>query len=167
MFLRAAVSIVHLLVTTSGTAKEVMKLTQRIIPWCSLTMNHWLHETWGRILFIRWDHETSKNRHSNILIWHQCTWHLPILTTYFQELVTIYLFVSPDLLINIWTYQYSSLLQVLEDAGCFFQERHGWERPGWFNVADPPKVRNNYIAVIRVPFGVWLISYRPFRNQNN
>ena len=31
--------------------------------------------------------------------------------------------------------------EVLQEAGCFFQERHGWERPGWFNVDQPPKVK--------------------------
>lgn len=30
------------------------------------------------------------------------------------------------------------LLQVLERAGCVFQERHGWERPGWFNTEPAP-----------------------------
>lgn len=31
--------------------------------------------------------------------------------------------------------------EILLEAGCFFQERHGWERPGWFNRANPPKVK--------------------------
>lgn len=30
-----------------------------------------------------------------------------------------------------------ALHQVLKDAGCIFQERHGWERPGWFNLGGP------------------------------
>ncbi|KAK2188591.1 hypothetical protein NP493_127g01000 [Ridgeia piscesae] len=30
-----------------------------------------------------------------------------------------------------------ALHQVLKEAGCIFQERHGWERPGWFNLSGP------------------------------
>lgn len=30
-----------------------------------------------------------------------------------------------------------ALYEVLRDAGCVFQERHGWERPGWFKPSDP------------------------------
>uniref|UniRef100_W5KGU2 Sarcosine dehydrogenase, mitochondrial n=1 Tax=Astyanax mexicanus TaxID=7994 RepID=W5KGU2_ASTMX len=30
--------------------------------------------------------------------------------------------------------------QVLQDQGCLFQERHGWERPGWFNKDGPAPV---------------------------
>jgi len=30
------------------------------------------------------------------------------------------------------------LHQVLEDAGCVYQERFGWERPGWFTVPSQP-----------------------------
>ncbi|KAF2349552.1 Glycine cleavage T-protein-like N-terminal [Trinorchestia longiramus] len=32
----------------------------------------------------------------------------------------------------------SPLHDVLESAGCVFQERHGWERPGWFNTEPTP-----------------------------
>ncbi len=28
--------------------------------------------------------------------------------------------------------------QELEEAGCVFQERHGWERPGWFSSSPSP-----------------------------
>lgn len=31
-------------------------------------------------------------------------------------------------------------LQVLTEQGCIFQERHGWERPGWFNRDGPAPV---------------------------
>uniref|UniRef100_H3D6P8 Sarcosine dehydrogenase, mitochondrial n=1 Tax=Tetraodon nigroviridis TaxID=99883 RepID=H3D6P8_TETNG len=31
--------------------------------------------------------------------------------------------------------------QVLTDQGCVFQERHGWERPGWFNKDGPAPVK--------------------------
>ncbi|XP_062333525.1 sarcosine dehydrogenase, mitochondrial [Osmerus eperlanus] len=30
--------------------------------------------------------------------------------------------------------------QVLTEQGCVFQERHGWERPGWFNTDGPAPV---------------------------
>ncbi|XP_057317314.1 sarcosine dehydrogenase, mitochondrial-like [Hydractinia symbiolongicarpus] len=30
--------------------------------------------------------------------------------------------------------------EVLAEAGCFFQERHGWERPGWFSKTEKPKL---------------------------
>jgi len=29
---------------------------------------------------------------------------------------------------------------VLQEQGCVFQERHGWERPGWFNRDGPAQV---------------------------
>jgi len=29
---------------------------------------------------------------------------------------------------------------LMEEAGCFFQERHGWERPGWFNLEGKNKL---------------------------
>ncbi|XP_076875195.1 sarcosine dehydrogenase, mitochondrial [Brachyhypopomus gauderio] len=32
------------------------------------------------------------------------------------------------------------LHQVLQEQGCVFQERHGWERPGWFNKGTPAPV---------------------------
>ncbi|MPC31556.1 Sarcosine dehydrogenase, mitochondrial [Portunus trituberculatus] len=32
----------------------------------------------------------------------------------------------------------SAVHQELEDAGCVFQERHGWERPGWFASSPMP-----------------------------
>ncbi|KAJ8286596.1 hypothetical protein GJAV_G00040960 [Gymnothorax javanicus] len=32
------------------------------------------------------------------------------------------------------------LHKVLQDQGCVFQERHGWERPGWFNPEGPAPV---------------------------
>ncbi|XP_066953754.1 sarcosine dehydrogenase, mitochondrial-like isoform X1 [Macrobrachium rosenbergii] len=32
----------------------------------------------------------------------------------------------------------SPLHEILEEQGCVFQERHGWERPGWFNLAPTP-----------------------------
>ena len=28
-------------------------------------------------------------------------------------------------------------VQVLEAQGCVYQERHGWERPGWFTMFGP------------------------------
>lgn len=31
----------------------------------------------------------------------------------------------------------SPLGPLLEQAGCVFQERHGWERPGWFSPSGP------------------------------
>lgn len=30
---------------------------------------------------------------------------------------------------------------MLQEQGCVFQERHGWERPGWFNRGGPAPVR--------------------------
>ncbi|XP_071548402.1 sarcosine dehydrogenase, mitochondrial [Panulirus ornatus] len=36
----------------------------------------------------------------------------------------------------------SPLHQVLENEGCIFQERHGWERPGWFS--DQPAPTEDY-----------------------
>ena len=38
------------------------------------------------------------------------------------------------------------LWQILKDAGCIFQERHGWERPGWFNKGTPGTVSFVYIV---------------------
>ncbi|CAI5666623.1 unnamed protein product [Oreochromis niloticus] len=32
--------------------------------------------------------------------------------------------------------------QVLTEQGCMFQERHGWERPGWFNKEGPVPVKD-------------------------
>ncbi|KAM6901533.1 sarcosine dehydrogenase, mitochondrial isoform 1-T1 [Lycodopsis pacificus] len=32
--------------------------------------------------------------------------------------------------------------QVLTEQGCVFQERHGWERPGWFNKDDPAPLKD-------------------------
>ncbi|CAG5867347.1 sarcosine dehydrogenase, mitochondrial [Menidia menidia] len=32
--------------------------------------------------------------------------------------------------------------QVLTEQGCVFQERHGWERPGWFNKEGPAPVKD-------------------------
>ncbi|GAA6231923.1 sarcosine dehydrogenase, mitochondrial [Lates japonicus] len=32
--------------------------------------------------------------------------------------------------------------QVLTEQGCVFQERHGWERPGWFNKDGPAPVKD-------------------------
>ncbi|XP_037547965.1 sarcosine dehydrogenase, mitochondrial [Nematolebias whitei] len=32
--------------------------------------------------------------------------------------------------------------QVLTEQGCVFQERHGWERPGWFNKDGPVPVKD-------------------------
>nr|XP_019937304.1 PREDICTED: sarcosine dehydrogenase, mitochondrial [Paralichthys olivaceus] len=32
--------------------------------------------------------------------------------------------------------------QVLMEQGCVFQERHGWERPGWFNKDGPAPVKD-------------------------
>ena len=34
------------------------------------------------------------------------------------------------------------LLQVLRDAGCVYQERQGWERPGWFSPDGPAPVES-------------------------
>lgn len=31
--------------------------------------------------------------------------------------------------------------RLLEQAGCVFQERHGWERPGWFSKSGPAVVQ--------------------------
>jgi len=35
----------------------------------------------------------------------------------------------------------SPLHPLLEKAGCVFQERHGWERPGWFSTSGPAAVQ--------------------------
>ena len=34
----------------------------------------------------------------------------------------------------------SPLHAILQEAGCVFQERHGWERPGWFSASGPSPV---------------------------
>uniref|UniRef100_A0A3Q1B1X3 Sarcosine dehydrogenase, mitochondrial n=1 Tax=Amphiprion ocellaris TaxID=80972 RepID=A0A3Q1B1X3_AMPOC len=34
------------------------------------------------------------------------------------------------------------LINVLTEQGCVFQERHGWERPGWFNKDGPAPLKN-------------------------
>jgi len=37
------------------------------------------------------------------------------------------------------------LHDILRDAGCVFQERHGWERPGWFRLGKPaPPIEYDY-----------------------
>ncbi|KAK7126088.1 hypothetical protein R3I93_021462 [Phoxinus phoxinus] len=42
--------------------------------------------------------------------------------------------------------------QVLQEQGCVFQERHGWERPGWFNQDGPAQVLDyDYYGAYDVP----------------
>uniref|UniRef100_A0A673HZ30 Sarcosine dehydrogenase, mitochondrial-like n=1 Tax=Sinocyclocheilus rhinocerous TaxID=307959 RepID=A0A673HZ30_9TELE len=42
--------------------------------------------------------------------------------------------------------------QVLQEQGCVFQERHGWERPGWFNRGGPaPVLDYDYYGAYDVP----------------
>ncbi|XP_063066842.1 sarcosine dehydrogenase, mitochondrial [Engraulis encrasicolus] len=42
--------------------------------------------------------------------------------------------------------------QVLQSQGCVFQERHGWERPGWFNRTGPAPVLNyDYYGAYDIP----------------
>uniref|UniRef100_A0A673MMA7 Sarcosine dehydrogenase, mitochondrial-like n=1 Tax=Sinocyclocheilus rhinocerous TaxID=307959 RepID=A0A673MMA7_9TELE len=42
--------------------------------------------------------------------------------------------------------------QVLQEQGCVFQERHGWERPGWFNRDGPaPILDYDYYSAYDVP----------------
>ena len=40
--------------------------------------------------------------------------------------------------------QYSFFLKVLLDRGCVYQERHGWERPGWFVPNSMAQVNINF-----------------------
>ena len=35
----------------------------------------------------------------------------------------------------------SPIASLLEEAGCVFQERHGWERPGWFSTSGVAAVQ--------------------------
>nr|CAG4648492.1 EOG090X014D [Polyphemus pediculus] len=37
--------------------------------------------------------------------------------------------------------KHSPLHPILEQVGCVFQERHGWERPGWFSTSGPAPVQ--------------------------
>ncbi|XP_012689588.1 sarcosine dehydrogenase, mitochondrial [Clupea harengus] len=42
--------------------------------------------------------------------------------------------------------------QVLQDQGCVFQERHGWERPGWFHREGPaPVLDYDYYGAYDLP----------------
>ncbi|XP_074650089.1 sarcosine dehydrogenase, mitochondrial-like [Tubulanus polymorphus] len=44
------------------------------------------------------------------------------------------------------------LYQVLAEQGCHFQERHGWERPGWFNKDGPvPPLEYDYYGNYDIP----------------
>ncbi|KAA0201281.1 hypothetical protein HAZT_HAZT002650 [Hyalella azteca] len=45
----------------------------------------------------------------------------------------------------------SPLHAVLEEAGCVFQERHGWERPGWFNVEPTPVQKYDWYGSYGTP----------------
>lgn len=45
----------------------------------------------------------------------------------------------------------SPLHQVLEDKGCVFQERHGWERPGWFNSQPTPTMTYDWYGAYENP----------------
>lgn len=49
--------------------------------------------------------------------------------------------------------------QVLLDAGCVYQEKHGWERPSWFDlsgsgtevrVATQNLLNFNYVSLIKI-----------------
>lgn len=45
--------------------------------------------------------------------------------------------------------------QVLTEQGCMFQERHGWERPGWFNKEGPAPVKDyDYYGAYDTPKNV-------------
>ncbi|XP_055081701.1 sarcosine dehydrogenase, mitochondrial isoform X2 [Periophthalmus magnuspinnatus] len=45
--------------------------------------------------------------------------------------------------------------QVLTEKGCVFQERHGWERPGWFNKDGPAPVKDyDYYGAYDTPKNV-------------
>jgi len=48
------------------------------------------------------------------------------------------------------------MLQELVDAGCVFEERQGWERPGWFSPKGPAPV----------PQYDWYGSYGTPRNSD-
>jgi sarcosine dehydrogenase len=48
------------------------------------------------------------------------------------------------------------LIQELVDAGCVFEERQGWERPGWFSPKGPAPV----------PQYDWYGSYGTPRNSD-
>ncbi|XP_042228369.1 sarcosine dehydrogenase, mitochondrial-like [Homarus americanus] len=45
----------------------------------------------------------------------------------------------------------SPLHQVLADEGCVFQERHGWERPGWFNQEPAPTQTYDWYGAYDTP----------------
>ncbi|XP_002158472.3 sarcosine dehydrogenase, mitochondrial [Hydra vulgaris] len=47
--------------------------------------------------------------------------------------------------------------QVLKEAGCFYQERHGWERPGWFNLEKVSEVKDYD----------WYGAYKEIPKHNN
>uniref|UniRef100_A0A669CLH8 Sarcosine dehydrogenase, mitochondrial n=1 Tax=Oreochromis niloticus TaxID=8128 RepID=A0A669CLH8_ORENI len=48
--------------------------------------------------------------------------------------------------------------QVLTEQGCMFQERHGWERPGWFNKEGPVAIKNECLSC-RHSVAVFDMSY--------
>lgn len=39
-------------------------------------------------------------------------------------------------------------IQELLGQGCVFQERHGWERPGWFNAQETAPVSDDAWALV-------------------
>lgn len=41
--------------------------------------------------------------------------------------------------------------QVLEDAGCVFQERQGWERPAWFGEGVAPVQEYDWYGAYNTP----------------
>ncbi|XP_045607468.2 LOW QUALITY PROTEIN: sarcosine dehydrogenase, mitochondrial [Procambarus clarkii] len=45
----------------------------------------------------------------------------------------------------------SPLHQVLESKGCVFQERHGWERPGWFSTRPAPPQTYDWYGAYDTP----------------
>lgn len=47
------------------------------------------------------------------------------------------------------------LLQELLQRGCVFQERQGWERPGWFNPKETAPVSDDAWALVHVTGRPW------------
>ncbi|XP_066953751.1 sarcosine dehydrogenase, mitochondrial-like [Macrobrachium rosenbergii] len=48
----------------------------------------------------------------------------------------------------------SPLHEILEEQGCVFQERHGWERPGWFNTHPTPTQPYDWYGAYDTPQNV-------------
>ena len=53
------------------------------------------------------------------------------------------------------------------EAGCHFQERHGWERPGYFLTDKNPKVSSLHCFWTIPPFNCLVMKIDPFYERRH